>query len=212
MTQWEHSSRMQIVVRFLPVLDCSDISPCGPVLCQQHHLVRYSYPYHLFLIYSLVAYSQVLQPMITTHYTLHAIKLSFPKFCNLTQAWHPQAWVTSAAMLLYYPCLRSFCHLWCTLDEKNLPFLYRLGRQSYRLLEISSTCLPSVNGNTFFAGERNTVRQNISQMTRRKQKTFFLLESDIIHLKTAGMSLIVLNSVKAANDLLDKRSSIYSNR
>ena len=43
-------------------------------------------------------------------------------------------------------------------------------------------------------------------------ENIFLLESDVIHLSVAGMSLIVLNSVKAANDLLDKRSSIYSNR
>ncbi|KAJ7247309.1 cytochrome P450 [Mycena rebaudengoi] len=36
--------------------------------------------------------------------------------------------------------------------------------------------------------------------------------SDIIHLDVAGSSIIVLNSVKAANDLLLKRSSIYSDR
>ncbi|KAJ7247337.1 cytochrome P450, partial [Mycena rebaudengoi] len=36
--------------------------------------------------------------------------------------------------------------------------------------------------------------------------------SDIIHLNVAGASIIVLNSVEAANDLLVKRSSIYSDR
>ncbi|KAJ7276762.1 hypothetical protein C8J57DRAFT_1584017 [Mycena rebaudengoi] len=36
--------------------------------------------------------------------------------------------------------------------------------------------------------------------------------SDIIHLDVTGSSIIVLNSVKAANDLLLKRSSIYSDR
>ncbi|KAJ7654696.1 cytochrome P450 [Mycena polygramma] len=37
-------------------------------------------------------------------------------------------------------------------------------------------------------------------------------DSDIIHLNVAGTSIIVLNSVEVANDLLDKRSSIYSDR
>jgi hypothetical protein len=37
-------------------------------------------------------------------------------------------------------------------------------------------------------------------------------DSDIIHLNVAGASIIVLNSVEAANDLLVKRSSIYSDR
>ncbi|KAJ7676990.1 cytochrome P450 [Mycena polygramma] len=36
--------------------------------------------------------------------------------------------------------------------------------------------------------------------------------SDIIHLNVVGTSMIVLNSVEAANDLLDKRSGIYSDR
>ncbi|TFK41783.1 cytochrome P450 [Crucibulum laeve] len=38
------------------------------------------------------------------------------------------------------------------------------------------------------------------------------LNSDIIHLDVAGRSLVVINSMKIANDLLDKRSSIYSDR
>ncbi|THH14926.1 hypothetical protein EW146_g5474 [Bondarzewia mesenterica] len=36
--------------------------------------------------------------------------------------------------------------------------------------------------------------------------------SDIIHLEVLGTHLIILNSEKAANDLLNKRSSIYSDR
>jgi hypothetical protein len=38
------------------------------------------------------------------------------------------------------------------------------------------------------------------------------LESDILHLEFFGTHLVVLNSEKASNDLLDKRSSIYSDR
>ncbi|KAJ7671061.1 cytochrome P450 [Mycena rosella] len=37
-------------------------------------------------------------------------------------------------------------------------------------------------------------------------------DSDIIHLNVAGTSIIVLSSAEAANDLLEKRSSIYSDR
>ncbi|KAE9389986.1 cytochrome P450 [Gymnopus androsaceus JB14] len=37
-------------------------------------------------------------------------------------------------------------------------------------------------------------------------------KSDIIHLSALGNSIIVLNSARAVNDLLEKRSSIYSSR
>jgi len=39
-----------------------------------------------------------------------------------------------------------------------------------------------------------------------------LLDSDILHLVVAGSEIIVLNSVTAATDLLEKRSSNYSSR
>jgi hypothetical protein len=38
------------------------------------------------------------------------------------------------------------------------------------------------------------------------------VESDIIHLNAAGISLIILDSAEAANDLFEKRSSNYSSR
>ena len=38
------------------------------------------------------------------------------------------------------------------------------------------------------------------------------LGSDILHLKLFGTHLVVLNSEKTSNDLLNKRSSIYSDR
>ena len=37
-------------------------------------------------------------------------------------------------------------------------------------------------------------------------------ESDVIHFQGLGMHIVVLNSALAARDLLDKRSSIYSDR
>lgn len=35
---------------------------------------------------------------------------------------------------------------------------------------------------------------------------------DVIHLKVLGRDIIVLNSVQAATDLLEKRSGLYSDR
>ena len=37
-------------------------------------------------------------------------------------------------------------------------------------------------------------------------------DSDIIHVNALGTSIIILNSYKAATDLLDQRSTTYSNR
>ena len=42
--------------------------------------------------------------------------------------------------------------------------------------------------------------------------SFLYSGSDIVHAEFFGIHLVVLNSEKAANDLLDKRSSIYSDR
>ena len=68
-----------------------------------------------------------------------------------------------------------------------------------------------MNGRIFNAGERNTVCQRSSSHEIIENINHPLLDSDIIHLSAAGMSLIILNSVKATNSLLDKRSAIYSN-
>jgi len=40
----------------------------------------------------------------------------------------------------------------------------------------------------------------------------FTLGSDIVHCETPGTSIVILNSFQAVNDLLDKRSAIYSDR
>jgi hypothetical protein len=39
-----------------------------------------------------------------------------------------------------------------------------------------------------------------------------LTDSDIIHVKALGTSIVILNSYKVATDLLVERSSIYSSR
>jgi hypothetical protein len=38
------------------------------------------------------------------------------------------------------------------------------------------------------------------------------LDSDILHVDAAGSSIIIVNSWKAANDLFEKKSSVYSSR
>ena len=42
--------------------------------------------------------------------------------------------------------------------------------------------------------------------------TMHLLPGDIIHLEVLGTHIIVLNSIEATTDLLEKRSTIYSDR
>lgn len=42
--------------------------------------------------------------------------------------------------------------------------------------------------------------------------TLCLTESDIVYCDAFGVSVVILDSLKAATDLLDKRSSIYSSR
>ena len=130
----------------------------------------------------------------------------YKRSCVLKTLSH-KLWVTSP-VALFSTRLRSFSCFCCSLDGRGL---YRLGPQSYPLLEISLTYLPIVNGKTSNAGERNTVCQ-VPFSHEITENIKQLPDSDIIHLSAAGMSLIILNSVKAANDLLDKRSSIYSNR
>ena len=41
---------------------------------------------------------------------------------------------------------------------------------------------------------------------------YFELGSDVIYFNALGNHIVILNSMQAANDLLDKRSSIYSDR
>ncbi|KAJ7829406.1 cytochrome P450 [Mycena olivaceomarginata] len=45
----------------------------------------------------------------------------------------------------------------------------------------------------------------------KKTNTIFI-DSDVLHLNVAGTSIIVLSSAEAANDLLEKKANIYSDR
>jgi len=59
-------------------------------------------------------------------------------------------------------------------------------------------------------GAKNTVGPIGALNPESKAK--YHLDSDILHLAVAGSNMIILNSVTAATDLLEKRSSIYSSR
>lgn len=60
-------------------------------------------------------------------------------------------------------------------------------------------------------GEDNMVRHPILD-SGKNSTTFLNLAGDVLHLSTPGRSIIVLNSTKAAVDLLDKRGTNYSDR
>ncbi|KAE9385840.1 cytochrome P450 [Gymnopus androsaceus JB14] len=64
--------------------------------------------------------------------------------------------------------------------------------------------LPIV-GNLFHMPKKGFVWLEYAEMCRR-------YDSDIIHLSALGNSIVVLNSARAVNDLLEKRSSMYSSR
>lgn len=52
----------------------------------------------------------------------------------------------------------------------------------------------------------------ILRVRKRSRNAELDADSDIIHLDVVGTSVVVLNSLEAISDLLDKRSSIYSSR
>lgn len=56
------------------------------------------------------------------------------------------------------------------------------------------------------------VRDYLKELFRHILTLLRCSGSDIIHLSVAGTSIVVLNSRKAADDLLEKRSHKYSSR
>ena len=43
-------------------------------------------------------------------------------------------------------------------------------------------------------------------------RCFWVVGSDVLHVDVLGTHIVIINSVKAANELLEKRSSVYSDR
>ena len=85
--------------------------------------------------------------------------------------------------------------------------------QVRRNTHLSETCYPYLErsyGKRTLVGAANVVRIYLLKITLLRAHD--VLGSDIIYLEGAGLSLIVLNSVKSVTDLLDKRSAIYSSR
>ena len=85
--------------------------------------------------------------------------------------------------------------------------------QVRRNTHLSETCYPYLErsyGKRTLVGVSNVVRIYLSKITLLRAHD--VQGSEIIHLEGPGLSLIVLNSVQSATDLLDKRSAIYSSR
>lgn len=47
---------------------------------------------------------------------------------------------------------------------------------------------------------------------RARHATLIIPGSDVVHVDVLGTHMVMVNSIKAANELFDKRSSIYSDR
>jgi hypothetical protein len=77
-------------------------------------------------------------------------------------------------------------------------------------LAIYSACPHVRSGLPIGSGLKSTVRVVI--LSRRASPTVPLSGSDVVYADVMGSHIIILNSMKAARDLLEKRSSIYSDR
>jgi len=69
-----------------------------------------------------------------------------------------------------------------------------------------------MNGLHTIAGAGSEVSTSKFYANAPKVLTMCTLGSDIIYFNGAGMEFVVLNSIEAIRDLLDKRSAIYSSR
>jgi FMN-dependent NADH-azoreductase len=67
-----------------------------------------------------------------------------------------------------------------------------------------------VNGSHMKSGDKSSVSKIMVSLLQHYINR--CPGSDIIHMELFGTHLVVLNSERASNDLLDKRSSIYSDR
>jgi hypothetical protein len=75
---------------------------------------------------------------------------------------------------------------------------------------MSQICLESSLGSHSLSGARILVR--ISQLAQIILYTKVLHAGSISHVKVLGQHMIVLNSVKTTMEMLDKKSSVYSDR
>ena len=76
-------------------------------------------------------------------------------------------------------------------------------------LEAFFQCQAHSNGRRLQSGDKNTVRDETLILRFR---LIVYADSDIIHVNPLGRSMIILNSYKVANDLLDQRSISFSSR
>ena len=109
----------------------------------------------------------------------------------------------------------SVCICYILLDE--WPTSSRT-KSSSRAQKVPCDWKPSLNAQHTRMGdvcEMGTRIQSVMDRDSNPPLNIHLIlfaDSDIIHINALGTSMIILNSYKVATDLLDQRSSIYSNR
>jgi len=93
-----------------------------------------------------------------------------------------------------------------TVGLSHAPFLQVL--RSCHCLVTCSSCRPRMHGKYGLNGGSFIV----SSSHVSSESFLILKDTDILHLKVPGQSIIVLNSYEAAKELLERRSAIYSSR
>ena len=93
-------------------------------------------------------------------------------------------------------------------DTLSVHHLFLLDQRGIRLLAIFSTSPLKHRGLGSQSGRRFTVRRPSAAILPYINKTL----GDVVYVDLPGQPTIVLNSIKAGFDLLDKRSDIYSDR
>lgn len=79
---------------------------------------------------------------------------------------------------------------------------------------MSSTCQPATGGGRLPCGERNGVSRSpsLNMSIRIFTAQRFCKSGDIVSVTLLGKPLVILNSSHVADEMLDKKSSIYSDR
>lgn len=92
---------------------------------------------------------------------------------------------------------------------RALGVIYLLAQREYRYLETSSNLLVESNGTFSPNGERCSV---LSFLCLPVNCRFNYFSGDLLYLNVAGQRIVVLNSQKTANELLNRRAGKSSDR
>lgn len=112
-------------------------------------------------------------------------------------------------------------HCWCTCNTRNYFLSSVVVRREICGTPRTKTALSSRKSLRPSPWRRGMDQISSTGQGLRRVFLFFLHKahsyinfagSDVVHLKFLGNSLLTLNSVSAANELLDKKGSVYSDR